>query len=401
MTSAAAADASLRKLLPRMWQLFAGGWLVFLFIAIVSELRASFTFGRLVALTLWTAVFVAVYLWLMLRNPFRGAEPDPAERQLQVGLLIALFALVTHFNLVYGPDLSWLYIYVLFAAGITLPTRGAIQAIALVVVAGLAIGVATGRWGEAVTQVPGVAAYGFAIVIVRRLVVTVRELEAARAEIARLAAAEAVAAERLRFARDLHDLLGRSLSLIALKSELAGRLVPTDHARATAEIAEVERVARQALREVRETVGGYRRPTLDAELAAARELLATAGIEARIEATAASLPPAVDAVLAWTVREGVTNVIRHSRARRGEIRIVRDGDTIRAEVTDDGRGAPAGAPPETTGHGLAGLAERIAEQGGQLATAARDGAGFALSVTLPLAVTPSAADFGANGAQPR
>jgi two-component system sensor histidine kinase DesK len=390
MTSTVATDATLRKLLPRMWQLFVGAWLFFLFVTVGSELRADFSFGRLLALGLWTAVFVAVWLWLMLRNPFRAAEPEPGERQLQIGLIIALFALVTHFNLVHGPGLSWLFIYVQFAIGITLPTRTAVKAIILVTLAAAAMDVATGRWSDALNQVPGVAVYGFVMVIVRRLVVTVRELDAAREAIGHLAASEAVAAERLRFARDLHDLLGHSLSLITLKSELAGRLLPADPDRAATEIADVERVARQSLREVREAVAGYRQPGLNAELDAARELLEAAGIDASIDATVDSLPPAIDGVLAWTVREGVTNVIRHSRARHCEIRITRDGSTIRAEVTDDGPDAQVALPPETTGSGLSGLAERIAEQGGHLATAARDGTGFTLSVTLPLPAEPSA-----------
>jgi two-component system, NarL family, sensor histidine kinase DesK len=373
-----------------MWQLFVGAWLFFLLVAVGAELRANFSVGRLLALGLWTTVFVALWLWLMLRNPFRAAEPEPAERQLQIGLIIALFALVTYFNLVYGPGLSWLYIYVQFAIGITLPTRAAVQAIILVTLAAAALDVATGRWSDALQQVPGVAVYGFIMVIVRRLVVTVRELDEAREEIVHLAASEAVAAERLRFARDLHDLIGHSLSLITLKSELAGRLLPGDPDRAATEIADVERVARQSLREVREAVAGYRQPGLSAELAAARELLAAAGIDANIDATADLLPPAIDGVLAWTVREGVTNVIRHSRARHCEIRITHDDGTIRAEVTDDGPGGLATLPPETSGSGLSGLAERIAVQGGHLATSARDGDGFTLSVTLPLPAEPSA-----------
>jgi two-component system, NarL family, sensor histidine kinase DesK len=390
MTSTVAPNASLRKMLPRMWQLFVGAWLFFLLVAVGAELRANFSVGRLLALGLWTTVFVALWLWLMLRNPFRAAEPEPAERQLQIGLIIALFALVTYFNLVYGPGLSWLYIYVQFAIGITLPTRAAVQAIILVTLAAAALDVATGRWSDALQQVPGVAVYGFIMVIVRRLVVTVRELDEAREEIVHLAASEAVAAERLRFARDLHDLIGHSLSLITLKSELAGRLLPGDPDRAATEIADVERVARQSLREVREAVAGYRQPGLSAELAAARELLAAAGIDANIDATADLLPPAIDGVLAWTVREGVTNVIRHSRARHCEIRITHDDGTIRAEVTDDGPGGLATLPPETSGSGLSGLAERIAVQGGHLATSARDGDGFTLSVTLPLPAEPSA-----------
>jgi two-component system sensor histidine kinase DesK len=388
MTAVVAADASLRKPLARMWQIFVGAWLVFLVATVVSELRTDVSASRLLALAIWTTVFATVWLWLMLRDPFRATEPTPAERQLQTGLLVTLAALVAYFTLVYGPGRSWLFIYVLFAAGITLPTRDAVRATALVVIVGGALGVATGRWTETVTQVPGVAAYGFAMVIMRRLVVTVRELEAARAEIAALAVSEAIATERLRFARDLHDLLGHSLSNISLKSELAGRLVSVDQRRAAAEIADVERVARQALREVREAVAGYRQPTLSTELDGACELLIAAGIEAQLHAPIAALPPAIDAVVAWTVREGVTNVIRHSRAHHCDISITRDDDTIRAEVRDDGQGASSIPSEELAGSGLSGLAERIAEHGGQLTTSTGDGNGFLLSVVLPLPATP-------------
>jgi two-component system, NarL family, sensor histidine kinase DesK len=394
MTSTAADNASLIKLLPRLWQFFVWAWLAFLLVAAGRALRDDFSAGRLVAISLWTVVFVTVWLWLMLRNPLRTTEPEPAEQQLQIGLLVALFALTTYFNLVYGPGLSWLFIYVQFAIGVTLPTRTAIKGIIVVALAAAAMDIATGRWSEALDQTPGVAIYGFVMVIVRRLVVTVRELDVAREEIANLAASEAVAAERLRFARDLHDLLGHSLSLITLKSELAGRLLPGDPDRAETEITDIERVARQSLREVREAVSGYRQPMLNAELDAARELLVAAGIEASIEAPVDSLPPAVDSVLAWTVREGVTNVIRHSRAHHCEIHIIQKNGTIRAEVTNDGPSALNLAATESTGSGLSGLAERIAEQGGHLTTATNNGNGFTLSVTLPLS-----AELGADGAQ--
>jgi two-component system sensor histidine kinase DesK len=155
------------------------------------------------------------------------------------------------------------------------------------------------------------------------------------------------------------------------------------------EIADIERVARQALREVGEAIGGYRRPVLAAELDAARDLLAAAGIAAEIDPAPAALPPAIDAVLAWTVREGVTNVIRHSGAQRCQIRLHAEGETVRAEVSDDG-GGTAARPATTGGRGLTGLGERISIVGGQLSTgAARDG-GFRLVVTVPLPVGSSA-----------
>lgn len=383
MTSTLAHTSSLRKLFPRMWQGFICAWLAFLIGPIASELGDDFRAGHVLALLIWAVAFATVWLWIMLRNPFRGTGPSPVEQQLQLGLLVALAALALYFNLVYGPGLSWIFIYVHFAAAAILPTRRAIPAIILIALMVGAIDVATGREIDAITQVPGGAVYGFAIVIVRRLVVTVNELETARAEIAQLSASEAIAAERLRFARDLHDLLGHSLSVIALKSELAGRLLPTDCNRAAVEIADVQRVARQALREVREVVAGYRRPSLSAELDAARKLLSSAGIEATIAVDGEPFPPVIDALLAWAVREGTTNVVRHSHAHRCDIRLWRDRDMVYAEIRDDGKGLESEQPEEPTGFGLAGLTERIAAHGGDL-LAEPQASGFVLRVTLPL-----------------
>ena len=213
-----------------------------------------------------------------------------------------------------------------------------------------------------------------------RMLSTIQELRAAREEIARLAVSE----ERLRFARDLHDLLGHSLSLITLKSELAGRLIEAAPYKAAGEIEDIENVARDALREVREAVAGYRQPTLEAELAGAREMLDAAGIECRCDGAAdsgAALPPSVESVLAWTVREGVTNVIRHSRADTCEVRVSRNVSEAGIEVTDNGRGAGS----SSSGSGLSGLAERVESRGGSLEAGPRNSGGFRLRVTLPVA----------------
>jgi two-component system sensor histidine kinase DesK len=214
-------------------------------------------------------------------------------------------------------------------------------------------------------------------------VATVRELRAAREEIARLAVAE----ERLRFARDLHDLLGHSLSLIALKSELATQLAAAAPERAAAEMRDVEGVAREALREVREAVAGYRQPTLPDELSAAAEILAAAGIALRRDGEVSGLAPWVEAALAWTVREGVTNVIRHSRARVCTIRFTRDADRVGVEVADDGAGAAAGRAQTEPGaghSGLPGLRERVTAVGGRVEAGPGVTGGFRLAATVPL-----------------
>jgi two-component system sensor histidine kinase DesK len=354
-------------------------WLVFIVPGPVATLLTPplSPLQMLMALA-WTAAFGAVYLWLMLYKPFRDAELTVTERRIQIGLLLALTLLVVVVDVAYPTGLFWLFIYVVMPAGVVLPTRPAVWTIIAITLLAAGVEAIRGEWSQ-VVAVPGIAMWGVCTIILRRLVATVDELRAAREELASFA----VAAERLRFARDLHDLLGHTLSLITLKSELAGRLLPQQPERARAEIADIERTARKALREVRETVAGYRRPTLAAELAGARELLTAAGIETQIDGASGPFPPEIDEALAWTVREGTTNVIRHSQARHCEIRITNEEGAIRAEVIDDGRGAPAFAPTSAPGTGLPGLAERVAEAGGRLEAGSVPGGGFRLQVLLP------------------
>jgi two-component system, NarL family, sensor histidine kinase DesK len=231
-----------------------------------------------------------------------------------------------------------------------------------------------------------------------RRVEVVSALRRTRADLARTAVAE----ERLRIARDVHDLLGHSLSLITLKAELAGRVIGSDPHRAAAEIAELESVARRSLSDVRAAVAGYRRPDLAGELDSARQLLSSAGIASHIAATGTSgLPEEVDAALAWAVREGTTNVVRHSSATHVAISISTGPVAAMAEITDNG--PPADEGPATRpqlgekpvgsdsqgrvrlgGSGLAGLAERVHRLGGELVAGAVAPRGFRLRVVVPL-----------------
>src|SRR5262245_18814368 len=201
-------------------------------------------------------------------------------------------------------------------------------------------------------------------------------LREARAELADLAVAE----ERLRFARDLHDILGHDLSLIALKAELARKLLPARADEAATEVEHIRELTRSALTQVREAVDGYRRPTLSSELAGARVALEAAGIELDVDAADDSLDPEVAAVLAWAVREGATNAIRHSGARHAAITLRAGEGTAELEIADDGRGAPA---HDGGGHGLTGLRERVQSVGGTVEAGAGPGGGFRVTVRVP------------------
>jgi two-component system sensor histidine kinase DesK len=365
-----ATDASHRHLVLLAWPLFAVMWLVFPIASVVDMLGTGLTPVRLLAFLASMVAYVSVYLWLVLRYPFRG-ELSPPERRVHVALLVTLAALALYF--------------VVIAAAVTLPTLPAASAV--VTIMALTSGIYALRSGwDALSStwesaVAPFAIVGFSMIIVNRLVLTVRELRAARVEITRLAVAE----ERLRFARDLHDLLGHSLSSITLKSELAGRLLPVAPDKAAAEVRDIEGVARNALREVREAVAGYRQPTLDEELASAQQILEAAGIACQIERSVGVLPNDVDAVLAWTVREGTTNVIRHSHAKHCEICLMQESEEIHAEISDDGVGFSS--PSDETnvnGSGLSGLAERVAARSGKFEAKTPSGGGFSLRVSLPL-----------------
>ena len=198
-----------------------------------------------------------------------------------------------------------------------------------------------------------------------------RQLRLAQHENRNLAAV----AERERIARDLHDVLGHTLSLIVLKSELASKLASRDVERAVVEIREVEVITRKALAEMGEAVRGYR-TTLADEVAQTRELLAAAGIRADVDIPAnLQLPRATDVILGVSLRELVTNVVRHSRASTSAVRIV-TGDEVRLEVADNGQGGSG-----VGGSGLDGLRQRLDVVGGSLQL---DGASaFRAAVTMP------------------
>jgi two-component system sensor histidine kinase DesK len=203
------------------------------------------------------------------------------------------------------------------------------------------------------------------------------ELKLSHEEVRRLAAM----AERERIGRDLHDLLGHTLSLVALKSELAGKLIERDPLAARREIDDVARVSRDALSQVRRAVSGIRAAGLAAELASARLLLEYGGVSFRYDLGEARMAPELETVLALAVREAVTNIQRHARARQASVVLQARGGQIRLRIEDDGRGGVV-----AHGNGLSGMRERIESCGGQLKVQSIAGSGTLIEIMLPQSV---------------
>jgi two-component system sensor histidine kinase DesK len=362
----------------RRWGLvFAGGYLAYLIPAIYGEAVAPKPVETRVLVLGLLALFMATYVWYWLNRAYERRLPRDT-----VVILVGLCAIATGITLY---DAGWfpLFIYCVVVAGASSWDRRSALALVLAVLV-LALTIALLTQGGLSSGWPytlgGGALGGLSMLGIGFLLETNFELRQAREEVGRLAVAE----ERLRFARDLHDLLGHSLSVIVLKSELAGRLSDADPARAAHEIRDVERVAREALREVRDAVAGYRQLGLGQELESARATLGAAGIEARLQLLPGGLPTLVDSTLAWALREGITNVIRHSGARHAEVRVERMDDHVGLELLDDG----VGCDGCDDGNGLRGLRERVAARGGTLVAGPRPEGGFRLAVRLPLQDAP-------------
>ena len=343
----------------------------------ISDLASEpMSTGTRVVSAIGLALFVAIYVSVLPPLPWLSRHGTRA-----VVAALALLPVIAAALLALGaPDsFTTLFVYVAAATGMLLPPR-----IAAAVIAAAAIGVwiLSARRGDSDSAIAAnvltVVSIGALMGAFGRVVRVNRELRETREELATLAVAE----ERLRIARDLHDLLGHSLSVIALKTELASRLLERDPARAAGELEEVQAVSRQALAEVRGAVQGYRELALADSLTRARSALSAAGIDCELATAPTALPADVDAVLAWAVREGTTNVIRHSHARHCAIRIHADRASAALEIDDDGHAGAATV--NGGGSGLDGLRERAQRVRGTLEAGARPGGGFRLRVTVPL-----------------
>jgi two-component system sensor histidine kinase DesK len=387
---------------PMRW-FFSGVWLVYL-VAPVRELfghhhGALWIAGGLAITVAFCLIYVPILVHL-------GKWPRLARGGLVAIVLLAVLACV-----VYGRSWTPLWIYVSAAAGMVLAAAPGNRRLGMLGVAGVAACYTFFSWlshlnlGNYFVLLLPVLLIGLAMIGFRMQIILMHELAQAREAVAKLA----VNTERLRLARDMHDLTGQSLSMITLKSELAAkrltRLPPSaERDAALTELGDIGRVSRQTLHDIREAVSGYRRPTLAIEVITARNALDAAGIrldddDAELTLRSGARDPDAEAVLAWCLREAVTNVIRHSGARNCWIRLIEHAAELSLVVTDDGHGfneQDGQGTGSSGGTGLRGMSERLSTVGGRLSLGPAEPGrlgqlrGFRLIATLPAAAALAA-----------
>ncbi|MFI9724241.1 sensor histidine kinase [Streptomyces sp. NPDC052396] len=315
------------------------------------------------------------------------AFSDRCGRVLVLAPALVLTVLTVGLSLRFGEGMLWLFSLLAVVWSVLASWRHLLRATLAVVLVTVLASATAGFCEHEAGEIIGIAyatqLSGIAAVTIVRLFSTVMELREAQEELAHSAVAE----ERLRFARDLHDLLGHSISLIVVKAEAVRRFADHDPETVKRHAGDIESVGRTSLEEIREAVSGYRERALKAELKGAELALADAGVTARIRQDGPPLPAGAEALLGWVVREGVTNVIRHSEARSCEIVVAHGSEAVELRISNDGVAAPseaAGKRGGTPGHGLLGLAERLSAAGGALDAAHVPGGGFRLVAKLPV-----------------
>lgn len=360
-------------------------WLPFFTPGVVSLYQAHPPLPILFISFLGVALFFALYLRETLANARRltgEVTITPGSSIWQWLPLIGMIVLSVALPLISRGDPSdWLDFFIFTASyvGGRFQTRQTTLILILLILLNVVAGwLVHFSWTGIGKSIVFVIAVGYVVRAITWSLTIRRELHQAREEIARLA----VMNERLRIARDLHDLLGHSLSLIALKSELAGRLLTMAPERAATEVGDIEQVARTTLQEVRQAITNYRQPTLASEIQGAQEILAAAGIVYNYEGDEKiihTFPATIEAALGWVIREGVTNIIKHSRAQHCTLSISQQPHAIRLVLTNDGPLASS----TIQGNGLNGIAERVAAQGGLYEAGPGLKDGFRLTVSLP------------------
>ena len=348
---------------------FIGIWTVFLVQPLKAGWDARDTVAGWVGIVA-TLVFAAVYLTIFARRrmSIRVGEPrvDRGRGALSLTLTGAVALVVC---VAVGQPGTATAVYLCVLTVMTLPRVWSLPSALTIAAAFYLAGFVVPGWTHDPALLLSMLAATVAVWGIQQLLVRNAQLVEAERENQRLVVSE----ERNRFARDLHDILGHSLTVVTVKAELAKKLIDVDPERARAEMDDVERLSRDALSDVRRAVKGYRELTLPGELARARMALRAAEIEADLPNSTDEVPTEKRELFAWTIREGVTNVIRHSRATRCTVALHPD----RVEIRDDG----VGPQQPSGGHGLTGLRERAGAADGTVVTRTLE-PGFSLSVVL-------------------
>jgi two-component system sensor histidine kinase DesK len=326
--------------------------------------------GDLVAFAIWLGAYIFCTITVL-----RGRRHEPPMRWLSIGAVAV--ALLGFFG--FGAD--WAAPPALSFAVLLLCLSGRVRGITTVVALGAYIAVTLTNFhgGDVVRNCEEFALSTLIFYAIPRLVVFARELEDTRAELAGAAVSE----QRLRWARDLHDTLGHGLSVVVLKLELAERLAARDHDRSLAELREARTLLRDSIGEMQTVVAGMRDTSLAGEVASARTILNSVGVQTKIDLAPIELDQSTSQVLAWIVREGATNVVRHSDSTVCHLRLHADTDRVVLELASDGKPITTRRVP-SGGHGLRGMRERLAELDGELEAGAQPGGGFLVRACLPL-----------------
>ena len=341
-------------------------WLVFLIFPLSAAITTDTSRAGHVFAVAAVLAFAATYLHGFVR--VGRAETWARVHRSGWSTLAALVALTAAAAMVIGVSALGMLSFIVAFATFTLPTAGglavALVGVGVALLVPMSLGILEDSWFLALIVLGVGVSTG-----------VIRVLERRGAEHQQLSAEMSLIAERERVARDVHDVLGHSLTVVTVKAELAQRLVDADPARAKSELAQIQSLTREALAEIRATVAGLRVARLGDELQSAAAALADAGITAEVPTDASVVDPRHRIVLAWVLREAATNVVRHSDARRCTVEI---GSSM-LSVVDDGRGL--GDHPE--GNGLRGVRERVAAAGGSLSVASGgDGRGTTVRVDL-------------------
>ncbi|MFI9052619.1 sensor histidine kinase [Streptomyces sp. NPDC053427] len=400
-------DLYTRATLSAVLWIFAVGWVAWPLTGSLERRPVTLALGGvLIAVCLAQAAVGAPAIRQALDHYLGRADVPRRRMSAGVALTVVNLGLMTALETLHGIRHGMVIMiagYALLPVGCALamvvPLRvyGA-ATVAAAAVGGIVVAVPGADWVKGVVAFAALALGGVLALITCRpgawSLKIMWEADEARSVQARLAVAE----ERLRFSRDMHDVVGRNLAVIALKSELAVRLARRGRPEAAEQMDEVQRIARESQREMRDVVRAYRQADLQVELAGARAVLGAAGVECLIEGEGGGrLPEGVQSTLGWVIREGTTNVLRHADARtcRLALRVAADGGA--AVLTMENDGVPQAGPGGGAGSGIAGLRERLAALGGTLVAEPRPDGRFRLRAQVPLDGVPAPEEASPGG----